>query len=85
MKKSAFYHPRRVHHQFAEEFSIPAPPPTNMESKAPSRALAQITSAKAYARWSWYTLREVAYEEYLGWFGQVGKLHLFREEFQEQQ
>ena len=85
MKKFAYYLPGRVRHQFADEFCIPAPPPTNMESKASSRALAQTIAAEARIRRSRYTLREVDYEEYLGWFEWVGKPHLFREELQERQ
>ena len=68
-----------------DEFCIPTPPPSDMESKASSHALAQIVVAEACVRRSRYTLREVDYEEYLGWFERVGKPHLFREELRERQ
>ena len=56
-----------------------------MKSKATSRAEAQSSTAAALAIRSRFTLRKVSYAEYLNWFEQVGKVHLFSEELQEGQ
>ena len=56
-----------------------------MKSKASTCVMARAASIDARAHWSRYTLCEVGYEEYLGWFERVGKPHLFDEEPPENQ
>lgn len=85
MKRSAYYLLGHVRHQFADEFCIPTPPPADMGSKASSHALAPSIAAEACAHRSRITLHEVCYEEYLGWFEQIGKPHFYEEELRESQ
>ena len=85
LKKSALYLPERVRHQMADEFYVPPPPPTNMKSKACTRAVAHAATAAARARPLRYLHHGMDSDDYLNWFRLVGKPYLFAEELREAQ
>ena len=83
MKWYACYLLGRVRHQFTDEFCIPVPPPQDMKSKATTCVWALEENVAAMACRSRYTIRSISYAEYLDWFKQARKPHLFCEELWE--
>ena len=82
-KKSAYYRPGRVCHQFTGEFGILLPPPEDMASQTATYATAHLLVATALGGRSRYTIREADQEGYLEWFQWVGWSYLFPEELRE--